>query len=1009
MASATTSVPAAPASVPSPILGAIDAAVADANPSFPVVGIGASAGGLAAFEAFFAGMPADRDPGMAFVLVQHLAPDHESLLTELVQRYTRMKVVQVEDGMQVQPNCAYIIPPNRDMAYLNGHLQLLDPVAPRGQRMTIDYFFRSLAQDQHGLAIGIVLSGTGHDGTQGIRAIKAEGGMVMVQTPASTEFDSMPRSAIATGLVDYELAPAEMPAQLMAYVAHAHSKAPRNQGAEYTLPDNALQKIIVLLRAQTRHDFSLYKPKTIHRRIERRMAVHQMASAEDYVKFLQQTPHEVDALFRDLLIGVTSFFRDPEVFAALEQHIAVLFDNKPAGSTVRVWSAGCSTGEEAYSVAILMQECMESLGRGYKVQIFATDIDPGAIVTARAGVFPASIAADMTPQRLARFFVAEGDSGKYRIQKSIRDMLIFSEQDVARDPPFSRLDLLCCRNLLIYMGPELQSRLMSMFHHALCPGGMLLLGNSETVGEYAEFFTPLDRKAKLFRCSNDHVLHQRSTQALLLQSRPAVGAPATPTQRGAGSSAKLSLRELTEQTLLQQLGGASALVNEHGDILYLHGQSGMYLEPAQGESGVSNILQMARKGLRNDLARSLHRSAQSKEVVRLSGLRVKTNGHFTSVDLTVRPALQGQAALSDVALYLVVMQESKSQEPERAERALAKARVTASGTPEPQTEAEARIAKLCEELRDKEEYLHAANEELAVSNEELKSSNEELQSVNEELQSTNEELETSKEELQSVNEELSTVNVELQTKVADLSRAYNDMNNLLAGTGIATVFVDMELRILRFTPTATTMINLIKTDTGRPLAHIVTNLVDYDHLVADVQGVLDTLVPYSADVQARNNRWYTLRVLPYRTMENVIEGAVITFIDITEKHQTEVALQKANSQSRLAAVVLDAQDAIVLLGLDGKVLAWNPASTKLYGWTEAEALAMNIRHLMPTGVADDVLLQSKRSALEGKSGPVLTQRLTQSGAVMEVWMISTALVNEAGQLYGIANTEWKKT
>ena len=425
----------------------------DAGPTlapFPVVGIGASAGGLSAFEAFFSGMPPKTDPGMAFVLVQHLAPDHKSILTELIRRYTRMQVFEVEDGMQVQPNCAYIIPPNRDMAFLNGTLQLLEPAAPRGQRLPIDFFFRSLAQDQRERAIGIVLSGTGSDGTLGVRAIKGEGGMVMAQTPASTEYDGMPRNALATGLVDYALPPAEMPAQLIAYATQAFGRSALPPADSPPIAENALKKICILLRAQTGHDFSQYKPNTIRRRIGRRMAVHQIQPIEGYVKYLQQTPTEVVALFRDLLIGVTKFFRDPEVFQALDElALGPICAAKSAGETLRVWVPGCSTGEEAYSIAMLLQERLERLKRGHPIQVFATDIDDQAIASARAGLFSASIASDLTPERLARFFTPEPDGSAYRIHKSLRDLLVFSEQDLIKDPPFSKLDLISCRNLLI--------------------------------------------------------------------------------------------------------------------------------------------------------------------------------------------------------------------------------------------------------------------------------------------------------------------------------------------------------------------------------------------------------------------------------------------------------------------------------------------------------------------------------------------------------------------------------
>jgi two-component system, chemotaxis family, CheB/CheR fusion protein len=529
---------------------------------FPIVGIGASAGGLAAFEAFFSAMPADTNPGMAFVLVQHLAPDHKSILTDLIRRYTRMQVSEVTDGMAVQPNCAYIIPPNRDMAFLNGALQLLEPSSPRGQRLPIDFFFRSLAQDQRERAICIVLSGTGSDGTLGIRAIKGEGGMVMVQNPASTEYDGMPRSAIATGLVDYELPPAEMPAQLIAYVAHAFGKPPRPASAAAPKTETALKKIFVLVRAQTGHDFSQYKPSTIGRRVERRMAVHQIEAMDGYVKYLQQTPAEVEALFRDLLIGVTSFFRDPEAFKVMEEQvIPKLFAGKSADAVIRVWAPGCSTGEEAYSLAILLAEHQGAMKQTFKVQVFATDIDAQAIATARSGLYPASIAADITPERLARFFAATPDGSAFRIHKGIRDMLVFSEQNMIKDPPFSKLDLITCRNLLIYLGGDLQKKLVPLFHYALNPGGFLFLGTSETVGEFMDLFTVLDRKMKLYQRREDIHNARRTILGRFMPPMTAVDMAFPRFHEKAAGPRRLPLRELTEQALLQQLAPVAALVN----------------------------------------------------------------------------------------------------------------------------------------------------------------------------------------------------------------------------------------------------------------------------------------------------------------------------------------------------------------------------------------------------------------------------------------------------------------
>ncbi len=966
--------------------------------SFPIVGIGASAGGLGAFEAFFSGMPASGDPGMAFVLVQHLAPDHNSILADLIRRYTRMQVFEVEDGMTVQPNCTYIITPNHDMAFLNGTLHLLEPSAPRGQRLPIDFFFRSLAQDQHERAIGIVLSGTGSDGTVGVRAIKAEGGMVMAQNPASTEYDGMPRSAIATGLVDFELPPAEMPAQLMAYAAHAFGRVPRGLSSPAPKAENALKKIFILLRDRTGHDFSQYKPSTINRRIERRMDVQQIENIDGYLKFLQHTPSEIDALFRDLLIGVTRFFRDPEAFSALEQEIIPkLFADKPAGALVRIWSPGCSTGEEAYSIAILLQEHQEALKLNYTVQVFATDIDSQAIATARAGLYPTSIAADITPERLGRFFTTEPDGNGYRINKLIRDMLVFSEQDVIKDPPFSKLDLISCRNLLIYMGGDLQKKVIPLFHYAVRPRGFLLLGTSETVGEFGDLFTVLDRKAKLYQREVDLHGTQRAALSSFLPPTTAVSATLRQVAERAVGPMKLPLRALTEQALLQQVAATAALVNSRGDILYLHGRAGMYLELAPGETEINNILKLAREGLRRDLATALHKAMNTAEPVRMPGLQVKTNGHFTTVNLSVCRVAASPDATVEPPLFLVILEEAPPLNLSDSEQPLE--------TKDQSLEVDLRIATLKQELWAKEEYLQTANEELETSNEELKSSNEEMQSVNEELQSTNEELETSKEELQSVNEELATVNNELQTKVADLSRANNDMNNLLAGTGIATIFVDQALRILRFTPAIKRIIYLILSDVGRPVGHFVSNLVGYDTLVVDAQNVLDSLLSKEVDVQTKASAWYTMRILPYRTLDNVIEGAVITFVDITEIVRTREALQKANELLRLAVVVRDAHDAITVQDLNGRILAWNPGAVRSYGWSEAEALAMNVRNRIPEALRAEALAKVHQLSRAEILEPYLTQRITKGGLVLEVSMTSTALMNEAGEMYAIATTE----
>jgi two-component system CheB/CheR fusion protein len=940
---------------------------------FPIVGIGASAGGLSAFEAFFSGLPADADPGFAFVLVQHLAPDHKSILTDLIRRYTRLQVYEVEDGMVVRPNCAYIIPPGRDMACLGGTLSLLEPTAPRGQRLPIDFFFRSLAQDQGERAIGIVLSGTGSDGSLGVRAIKGEGGMVVAQSPDSTEYDGMPRSAIATGVVDYVLPPAEMPAQIIAYVARAGSGAHAPETAPVPPKgESALKKIFILLRAQTGHDFSHYKPNTVNRRIERRMAVQQIESLEAYATFMQQTPAEVTALFRDLLIGVTSFFRDPDAFKAVQEHIIPkLFVGKSPDSVIRVWSPGCATGEEAYSLAILLAERQEAIKRNFKVQVFATDIDAQAIATARTGLYPASIASDVSPERLTRFFTVEPDGSSYRIHKSIRDMLVFSEQDVIKDPPFSRVDLISCRNLLIYMDVDLQKKLIPLLHYALNPGGFLFLGTSETVSEYGELFSVIDRKLKLYQKKEEFQGAQRTPLGRFL---PPVSAVEALHERTAGKGAvpgKLPLRELTEQALLLQVAPAAALVGPNGDILYLHGRTGMYLEPAPGEATVSNILRMAREGLRRDLAAALHRATATREIVRCPNLHVKTNGDVIDATVTIRPLTTGGAGSSETSLYLIVMEQAQSEQVLVQPQAVQGGGVESGATT---LDVDARIATLQQELRAKEEYLQTTNEELETANEELKSSNEEMQSVNEELQSTNEELETSKEELQSVNEELSTVNAELQTKVADLTRANNDMNNLLAGTGIGTVFVDHSLHILRFTPAATRIINLIQSDIGRPVGHLVSNLAGYDSLPADTQAVLDTLVPKELEVQTKVGVWYSMRILPYRTLDNVIEGAVITFVDINSLKQAQEALRQ--SQQKFASIFEKASFGAALATLpEGTIVDVNESFEHSFGYTKQELIGrssaewglgpMQVEELLQRGFISDAIVD-----LRTKSGEV---------------------------------------
>ncbi|WP_232787812.1 chemotaxis protein CheB [Paraglaciecola sp. MB-3u-78] len=860
----------------------------EADP-FYVVGIGASAGGLKAFQDFFSGIPDTSNLNMAFVLVQHLAPDHKSILSDLIRRYTSMQVFEVEDCMEVHSKCIYIIPPKYDMAFINGKLQLLTPVAPHGQRLAIDFFFRSLAHDQRERAIGLVLSGTGSDGTLGVRAIKGEGGMVMVQTPSTAEFDGMPLSAIATGMVDYELSPAKMGNRLIAYTSHFNKTSDVSFLSHQMQTDSSLNQIFILIRDQTGHDFSQYKPSTINRRIERRLAVHQISDIKNYVQFLQHTPLEIQALFYDLLIGVTHFFRDPETFKSLERDIIPgLLKERDTDKVIRIWSVGCSTGEEAYSIAILLRERMEKIKQEYKVQLFATDIDGRAIITARSGLYPASIVNDISSERLGRFFTSEPDGSAYRINKVVRDMLIFSEQDVIKDPPFSRLDLLICRNLLIYLNTTLQEKLINLFHYALNPLGVLMLGTSEGIGKGEMLFELLNRNSKLFRRKVDFPGMTIMSFSGFRSKNMGSLSHGTASSIKSGLSCPLSFRELTEMTLINKLSPAGVLIRANGDILYLHGQSGMFLSLNPGNVIINNVLKMARPGLKNELKSVLYNAIKSKNIERHSNVKIKSNKHFEYFNLIICPIKVDSELSNDKYLYLMVM-ENRLLEQKPEDVAKIETNVTDS-------KLKRLVLDLQEELKKKDEYLQNTQEQLDASNEELKSSNEEMQSINEELQSTNEELETSKEELQSINEELSTVNSELQTKVRDLSISNNDMNNLLAGTNIATVFVDHKLRIMRFTPTAHTILNLITGDVGRPVGHIVSNLVDYSSLVTDIQQVLNTLQPKETEVQTPNGKRFNMSIQPYRTLDNVIEGAVISFIDITEVKQIKGKLQESESR-----------------------------------------------------------------------------------------------------------------
>ena len=842
--------------------------------AFPIVGIGASAGGLEALEQFLGHAP--KDSGLAFVIVQHLDPTHKGIMPELLQRCTAMTVEQVRDRQPVRPNRVYVIPPNKDLSLLRGALHLFEPGATRGLRLPIDFFFRSLAEDQKERSVGIILSGMGSDGTLGLRAIKEMAGVALVQEPATAKFDAMPRSAIDAGLADI-VAPAEVLCErLLAYLQRTPLAAPAAEPVLDEPDQSSLDKVVILLRTHTGHDFSLYKKNTLYRRIERRMRLHQLDKIAHYVRFLRDNPAERELLFKDLLIGVTSFFRDPPAWVQLRDPILPrLLAQHPEGGMLRAWVAGCATGEEAFSLGIAFKEALAQLcpPRAYTLQIFATDLDADAIAKARQGLYPENITADVAPEQLRRFFVHE-ENGGYRIGKDVRELVTFAPQNLVQDPPFTKLDLLLCRNLLIYLTPELQRKLLTLFHYSLNPGGVLFLGPAETVGSPSDLFVPLDGKWRFY---------QREPRAAPV--RPAdfpawlapVAAGETPTEPRAALAAT-SLQVQTDQVLLQRFAPAAVLINRQGDILYISGRTGKYLEPAAGQVNW-NLFAMAREGLRERLPPSCQQALrrQPSEAVTQRGLRVKTNGDYQTVDLTVQ-ALDEPAALR--GLLMVVLADAPAPADKKR------------GKTGPRAAASLSKDQLEEERQTLRQELVILREDMQTSQEELKSANEELQSTNEELQSTNEELTTSREEMQSLNEELQTVNAELQAKVNDLTRTNDDMKNLLNSTDIATLFLDGALNVRRFTTQASKLIKLIPSDVGRPITDIASDLL-YPALEVDVAEVLRTLVFVEKAVATQDGRWFNLRIMPYRTVDDRIDGVVVTLMDITWPKTLEMELRQA--------------------------------------------------------------------------------------------------------------------
>ena len=837
------------------------------------------------------------DSGLAFVLVTHLDPNHDSLLTEILQRSTAIPVTTVQDQVQVEANHVYVIPPNRDLAIFHGKLQLSIPEAKHAMRMPIDTFLRSLAEDQGDKAIGIILSGTGTDGTLGLRAIIGAAGISIVQEPTSAKYDGMPASAIQAGYATYILPVEKIPEVLISDT--------RIRGRQQHMPSvpnlaGSITRILMQLRIATGHDFALYKKSTITRRIERRMAQHDIENSEDYVRYLKENPDEVHLLFKELLINVTSFFRDTEAFAVLQKDILPeLCKDKPDDYVFRVWVAGCATGEEAYSIAILLREWMDENHREFKVQIYSTDLDDDAIAIARAGVYPPNIATDIEPERLRRFFSKE-DAG-FRVKKNIREMVVFAVQNVIKDPPFTKLDLLTCRNLMIYLEPELQNRLIPAFHYSLKPGGVLFLSPSESIGNHVDLFSPANRKWKFYRAS-----HTAATSRAMMTS-PITWAAVTGNkapEEAMKKTKETNFSELTRRILLQCFAPASVVTDLKGEILYIHGDTGRYLRPAPGQASL-NVIEMAREGLELELRAAIHPASSEGVTILNKEIQVKTNGGFSTVSLSVRPLPGAEGSQN---LLLISFQDVADAKPKRKSTA----KPVELG----------RIEALERELAYTKENLQATIEEQQASNEELKSSNEESQSTNEELQSTNEELETSKEELQSLNEELITVNAEFQSKIEQLTGMQNDMKNLLDNTNIGTIFLDDQMIIRRFTREVTNIYRLVSSDVGRPLADIKANL-EGEELLNKAQSVLETLIPFEQEICTHNGAWYLVRIQPYRTLDNVIEGVVLTFTDISKRIQAETEVQLAR---KLAENIVDTiREPLLVLDCNLQVVSANRA------------------------------------------------------------------------------------
>ena len=900
-------------------------------PPLLVVGIGASAGGLEAFKTFFSNLHADvgaTKGGFAYVLVQHLSPQHVSLLAELVGRTTTMPVTEAVDGERVAPDHVYVIPPNATLTIADGVLKVSKPAPPRQDRWPINTFFASLAEDVGDCAVCIVLSGTGSDGAVGLRAIKDRGGLTLAQSGFDhVAMSGMPASAASTGFVDDVLPVEAMPARLLAYRKQILAGR-KDQDANGIRQDLGayLQTLCRMLRAEVSHDFSQYKRSTLLRRIQRRMLVRQTETVPDYIAYLKQHPQEHQQLFRELLIGVTEFFRDTPAFAALHaKAIPQMLAGKSAADVLRVWVPACATGEEAYSIAILLREAIGNHG-GPKVQIFATDLDDRAIDIARAGRYRAPLQG-VSAERLDRWFRKDGD--EYCVAKSLREMCIFSPHSVTKDPPFSRLDLVSCRNLLIYMDPDLQERLFQTFHYALGPGGFLLLGPSESPGRSARLFAEVDKKRRLYQ-------RRESTRVTGVPAFPAAERSpagrlgvrlAAPAFRGLGDSIDRDVRRV-----LEKYSPAYLVIDGHHDILRFSGDTGRYLSPSTGSANL-NVYTLLHKGLREPVRALIREVFSCNEAFTRDGLSVEIDGRHQPLRLIAEPLTDenGEAGLCLLAF------EEQSLPSLPTDR-------TAGATPD----AIERIHALEHDLESARVQLHTAIELHESATEELKSANEEYQSVNEELQSANEELETSKEEMQSVNEELHVVNAEANSKNETLTRLNSDLVNLMDSTQIATLFLDRNMHIRNFTPAIKELFSLRDGDRGRPITEISAR-INYPDLARDVARVTSELGVFERKLggDTPDGPMYPLRIRPYRTIEHVVDGVVLTFVDITQSQRTEAA------RSRLAAIVDTSQDAIIGYAPDDTISSWNLGAELILGFRAEQMLGQPITKLLPPDSDDD--------------------------------------------------------